>query len=197
MVEFSVHGNCTEGLIDLSGLYELTFSPYCATDDEVDGACTTFLTTLNDSELALGVALSYEQYCDNGIIMYGGDYDFSSPLTFYEDDDWDSKKQQPYVIGRDTVYGEIETTFQSDDFSDLSIDAVYVCTMPEYYYYSVDGTVANGCFSSYVIDGPYTIIDNVAGTRMHSGHSWYSVDRDDIARFSFRAFGMLLCHFIT
>lgn len=183
-----MRANCTDGLVSLDGLYEFIFTPQCE-DDGTEAPCTTLLSSsmVNDSGLALSVASSYSDTCDDASLFLAGEWDLSSTLTFYTDDDWDTVKRWPYVIGEDVIYGQIETELQSGD---LSIEQVYVCTAPGLFF---------GCLSAEkdTVEGTYTIIDNVEGTRTHRGHSFYVTEEDHVARFSFRAFGMLLCHLST
>ena len=175
--------NCTDGGVDLTGTYGFPFTPLC--DSETDETCTTFMDTMdNSSALVLSVYVSYSDSCDDSVTFADfGDVVFSRTLSFYAGDSWGFLKRVPYVIGEDTIYGQIDADFTSNSFVDLSIDAVYVCTVRN---------VSKGCLSSEVEDGPYTIINNDDGSRSYQGHSFYITD-DDVARFSFRAFGMLIC----
>lgn len=132
----------------------------------------------------LSVDSNHKEECDNGIFLWV-DTDFTATLSFYANEQWNRIRQQPYIIGEDFIYGQIDTNLYSSSFQDLSIDAVYVCTDPS--------SETEGCLSPVVGAGPYVIINNEDGTRHYRGHSFYDTEEDQ-ARFSFRAFGMFLFH---
>jgi len=189
-----------DGNVDLSGSYNFAFTPECRDSDgdgEAQPECQVFMTTLDESagKVALAVDADFVDPCDIDLFTV----DFTGSLTFYEDDQFTEavdENSDPFVIGQDTIYGEVAVdidvpSFPDLQFEDVAIQTVYVCTADPGKALSMESPVGSdgvgGCLSTDVdADALYTVIGNAAIPEYEGA----TIDEtaSNAARFSFLTF---------
>jgi len=182
--------------VDLGGDWQIGFTPQCGDADDTT-ACETFLGTLEDSGLVvLDVSATFHDQCAFNLF----NVTFEGALTFYSDDQFSQTANDSFVIGQDTIYGEVVVDYRADEdgaeyeFLNVSIVTVYVCTAADDDISALEATLNNedvpgvgGCLSSRIdSDGPYTVIGEGAGS--YEGSTAYADSASDRARFSFLTF---------
>jgi len=197
-VTISTQCSSDDSAVDLGGEWQFAFNPQCRDSSDGDtAACDTFLGTLGTpSKVVLDVTSSFEDDCAVNLF----NVTFEGALTFYSDSDFTQTASESFVIGQDTIYGEIVVDYLADEdgadyeFLNVSIETVWVCTAAD------DDTAAlaattnsddvpgvGGCLSPLIDDdGPYTVIGDNAGP--YEGSTAYADPRFDAARFSFLTF---------
>jgi len=192
----SLHpGNASACFVDLGGTHRFGFEAQCRSLD--DGACATFLGTLDESGL---VVLEFDSlFQDNSCDMDFFSVTFDANLTFHADDQFSDavNESASFVIGDDTIFGKIVVGTLTDsggeeyEFLNVSIEAVFVCTASsDLAARSISDSVdeLDGCFSALIdADGPYKII-GTGSDGQYRGTTAFEVDASNEARFSFLAF---------
>jgi len=176
---------------DLSGNYQFAFTPQCRViDGDTEPACDTFIDSLDGNDVVLDVETDFVNDCSVDLfeVAFEGALDFYVDAAFTEPVSTDTA---PFVIGQDTIYGKVTVNIPTEidiPFSDVEIEAVYVCTAEESADLSLDSdTGLGGCLSSYIDeDGPYKVIGSDAVTD-YEGNTAYSVATNEAA-FSFLTF---------
>ena len=185
--------------VDLSGTFGIAFTPSCRQiDGSVDSRCTTFLAELPESnKLLLEAPLQFED-ATCGPNLFAAD--IGGSMAFYAEETFATPSAE-FTIARDTVYCEVvmsSTTSVQDDSGTaifgllaVSVENVYVCTAETDLSASLSSTAGDGgCLSSDVdADGYYTVIGTGADSQF-GGSTNYAAPSNNVARFSFTAFGM-------
>merc|ERR1719419_638600 len=195
-VTISTGCSANDSAVDLGGDWQFAFTPRCGDADDT-AACDTFLGTLDDSgKVALDVTSSFQDDCAVNLF----NVTFEGALTFYSDSGFTQIATESFVIGQDTIYGEIVVDYLADEdgadyeFLNVSIETVWVCTAADDDSAALTATInsddvagVGGCLSSLIdSDGPYTVIG--AGAGDYSGSTAYADSGNDRARFSFLTF---------
>jgi len=184
-------------VVDLSGDWQFAFAAQCRTENDDPGACNTFMANLDGSgRVVLDLTSSYQAACSVNVF----NVTFQGELTFYSDSDFSQTASDSFVIGQDTIYGEVVVDYLADEddvdyeFLNVSIEKVWVCTAANDNTADLAATLNNdnvpgvgGCFSSLIDDdGPYTVIGDNAGP--YEGSTNYTHPGNHTARFSFLTF---------
>jgi len=182
--------------VSLGGDWQFAFAPQCGSGGNT-AACETFLSSLGDSGyVALDVTTKFQDNCAFNLF----NVTFEGTLTFYSDDQFSRIANESFVIGQDTIYGEIVVDYLADEdgadyeFLNVTIETVYVCTAADDDIAELEATLnsddvpgVGGCLSSLIDDdGPYTVIGDGAGP--YEGTTAYADAANDRARFSFLTF---------
>jgi hypothetical protein len=115
-IDCTVSTSSGDDIVDLSGLFQIAFSPQCRAVDGADTSeCTGFMEELGDSGI---LVLDVEpQFVDEtcGVNLF--DAAFGADLTFYTDDEFSASVADDgsFVIAQDTIYGQVEMTLPSDN----------------------------------------------------------------------------------
>jgi len=190
-----------DGNVDLSGGYNFAFTPQCRDSDgdgETQPECQVFMDTLDPStgnKVALTVEAEFVDLCDVDLFTV----DFTGSLAFYGDDQFTEavdESSDPFVIGQDTIYGEVTVDIDVPEFPDLQfedvvIDTVMVCTADPGKALSMGSPVGNdgvgGCLSTDVdANSLYTVIGDGAITEYEG--ATIAETASNAARFSFLTF---------
>jgi len=183
-----------DSVVDLGGDWQFAFTPQCRTADDT-AACDTFMADLGESgKVALDLTSSFQDDCAVNLF----NVTFEGNLTFYSDSSFSQIANDSFVIGQDTIYGEVVVDYLADEdgaeyeFLNVSVETVYVCTSPDADTLAAtlnsDGVAGvGGCLSTQIDgDGPYIVIGDGAGN--YSGSTAYADSGSDRARFSFLTF---------
>jgi len=180
-------------IVDLGGDWQFALTPNCRDANDTT-ACDTFMGTLGETnKVALDLPVTFQDDCSVDLFAVV----FEGVLNFYTDSSFSQTPTDPFVIGQDTIYGEVVVDYLADEdgtdyeFLSVSIETVYVCTSPDAAALAetlnsddVDGV--GGCLSSLVDSTPYIVIGDGAGP--YEGSTAYAPSGNDSARFSFLAF---------
>merc|ERR1712038_2181107 len=118
---------------------------------------------MGEGKVALEVDASFVDQCDLDLF----EVDFTGDLAFYADDQFAvavDADSAPFVIGQDTIFGKLTVNMASFTanitVSDITIEAVYVCTAAPTADLSVDASAGlGGCLSSNIdVNQPYNVI---------------------------------------
>lgn len=180
--------------MNLGGDWQFGFTPQCRDGDEA-AACATFMSNIGDSgKVALDAASLFQDDCSVDLFAVT----FEGALTFYSDSNFSQTATDSFVIGQDTIYGEVVVDYLADEdgadyeFLDVSIETVYVCTSSDESALAAtinsdDVAGVGGCLSSLIDDdGPYIVIGTGSGP--YDGSTAYTDSGNDRARFSFLTF---------
>jgi len=194
-VTVSTECSSADSVVDLGGDWQFGFTPQCGDGDTA--ACDTFLGTLDESgKVALDLSSVFQDDCAVNLF----NVTFEGALTFYSDEQFTQTATDSFVIGQDTIYGEVVVDYLADEdgadyeFLNVSIEAVYVCTAADDDTAALAATLnsddvagVGGCLSSLIdSDGPYTVIGDGAGP--YEGSTAYADSGSNRARFSFLTF---------
>merc|ERR1719427_52018 len=186
----------SDNAVNLGGDWQFAFSPRCRDADDT-AACNTFMADLDESgKVALDLTSSFQDDCAVNLF----NVTFEGALTFYSDDQFSRTASDSFVIGQDTIYGEVVVDYLADEdgadyeFLNVTIETVYVCTAADDDIAELEATLnsddvpgVGGCLSSLIDDdGPYTVIGDGAGP--YEGTTAYADSANDRARFSFLTF---------
>jgi len=195
-VTISTGCSANDSAVDLGGDWQFAFTPQCRAADDT-AACDTFMAALGESgKVALDLTSSFQDDCAVNLF----NVTFEGALTFYSDDQFSETASDSFVIGQDTIYGEVVVDYLADEdgadyeFLNVSIETVWVCTAADDDTAALAATInsddvagVGGCLSSLIdSDGPYTVIG--AGAGDYSGSTAYADSGNDRARFSFLTF---------
>ena len=155
--------------MDFSGKFLLGFTANCRT--EGSDICATFIDDNEGSAISLEV---YSNFRDNTCEPEIYRSVLEGQLNFFTDADFTTlvSAEDPYVIGQDTIYCQVNVRFPDDgtganyDVFDMDLINVFVCTVPVESEADIKTNLdqvlgSGGCLSALVdTDGSHIVIEN-------------------------------------